>query len=492
MHLKLVAAVGASCLLLGAAPAPDWQTSFLSLKANAEANRCEPAISDAQKLLRANPPAEVAELTTNFANVVIIICRYQLNEPAKGAAAARAALQQNPGNLDIAKSWLASALDSNKTEDAAEALTAAIRGAKGDISETIEPDMVWDLLRRLNRADRQADADALELLLAGNGYGGDNPGLRDAFRQTAARVAIGKGDLAAAEAASAGMTDQDTLLQMLTEVDYQPLWPKLEAQVGPGLSRLHELALKEAEARADRLGVAEQSPEATKAQRQLMEALWNANQRKRALAVGADGFSSPAALAGATEDGGWLVNLHAALLTADGQVDAAIRRMDGLTNLGMETRPWLISMRINRGLMLLDHGRSAQLLTEIDALAADADKYGSPYARQLVRHLRICSLAEAGRAAEAAPVRAEMLKDESEAPFAIMRALMCLNETDNAARLMLKALDDTRTRSGAIQNLQPVYSWDDPKPSTLRPLLARPDVAAAYAKVGRDLPEALR
>lgn len=492
MRSQLLAMSVAAVLLGGAAKPQGWQASYQSLQANLEAGRCAPALADADALRRATLPAEVASLVIELADLVTVGCNYELGKPERGAAAARAALGKQPGQLDLANLWFESALETDQLDHAMEALGAASSGTPGDISETVEPETVYALLRALRRAGREADAVAVEVLLARNDYGGTDREVRDGLAATAVRAAIESGNLDDARARAAGIVDRYALRQMLTLAAYRPLWPMLEAQVGPGMASSNALALKDAQAQADALGIAEQSDAAADAQARLMMALWNSGQRAQALDVGAQAFASPAALADADERGGWLIDSHAQLLAADGRIDASIRRYDSLTDLGIGERPWLISMRINRAMQLLAHGRYSQLLAGLDALEADTRTYGSPFAMQLVRQLRICGLMGDGRPEEARALLPALVKAEDDAPFAVARTLLCVGETEKAARIVLKALNDPSMVEAAVANLQPLTRADDPREITLRPLLDRPEVAAAYARVGRDLPEQFR
>jgi hypothetical protein len=488
---------GLSTLLISAAPATEWEKLYQSASDNWDAGKCRPAIADSERLKQtvgkqAALTAQNGPELTSFANAVIVSCHYKLNEPERGRDAARAALRQEPADLNLAKNWLHSALRQAQLDDALEAMTAAVSGTPGDISASISPDTLYYLLRELRKAGRQKDATALEIRLAQSGYGGDFYEIRDDLRLTAVRAAMESGDMVTAQAMSAGIVNPLALDKLLTQAQYKPLWSQLEKQAGPGKSLANAQALTGARRHAHELGAAEESDEAAGAQARLMDALWHSNQRMEALAVGAKAYASPAVLAAANEAGGWLIDSHAALLAADGQVDAAIARYDSLVDLAISERPWLVSMRINRSTMLLSQGRFDQLLAGVDALEADAKAYGNIYAQQLVRQLRMCALAGVGRLAEAEALKPELLKKATEAPYVTMRGLRCVGDEDNAARLMTAALRDPDKRNGAIIWLQPASSVDDPKAPTLRPLLARPDVAAAYAEVARDLPEALR
>lgn len=490
--VRLGVALGLFGLLAAATDTTELQTLIDSLKANAIEGRCKAVVADAGRLGSLSLPEEFAEQIILSTELLTVSCQYQLKAPDKAVAAARAALKRRPDNLEMSKVWLGSALIAGRLDDALEAMTLTIQGNPGDFSNVIEEDWVFDLLRQLRQNGRIADAERLEVQLANSRYGEADSSLRDYFRQSAVKVAIAGGDIAKAEAVAAQIVSVSILRNMLTEIAYRPIWEGLEQAVGPGMSLAKARALKAAEAEVEALGIAEQSPLAASAQTRLMQALWRSGRREEALRVGADGFASPAALADATQEGGWLVNAHAGLLAADGQTDAAVRRFDALADLGIESRPWLISMRINRAVLLLDHGRAKQLLGELNALEADAGRYGSPYAEQLVRRLRICALVADGQLEAANKLRADLLKHESDAPTASIAALKCLGDEDAATKILVASLADPQFSDTMVSGLQALLPEDDPKDDTLRPLLARAEVAAAYAKAGRDLPESLR
>jgi hypothetical protein len=80
---------------------------------------------------------------------------------------------------------------------------------------------------------------------------------------------------------------------------------------------------------------------------------------------------------------------------------------------------------------------------------------------------------------------------------AYLAAMICLGRSDAAAAAIIRRLASAEDRTAMLFNLQPFLINARPTPrdvaqrAALRALKARPDVKAAYAKAGRDLPAAV-
>jgi hypothetical protein len=124
-----------------------------------------------------------------------------------------------------------------------------------------------------------------------------------------------------------------------------------------------------------------------------------------------------------------------------------------------------------------------------------AAKFGSPYARQVIRKYRVChAVAVRSEAAATDKAVAELLAHAKDAPSATIEALMCAGRSDAAAAMMIDALQDRDYRWTAITMMQPEdgATADPDWVGNVQPLLARADVKAAFDKVGRVLPARFR
>lgn len=477
----------AALLLVGAAPDPDQVRRLQQMVGEMEAGRCGEAETMAAALL-----AE-GRLPVSFnapVGIVQMACLYDLGRQAE-VAPAMLALSKKPGAGPLMEGWFFTAAEIGQFSDAAAALE---RGMAVDPvhMRQIDPTAMRSALATFYQSGQKDVRQRLVEGLGDIGFGGDDIEVRDNFMMEAVRGHLEAGRMADAERLARLMMSRYAMLGMLTDRAFQPLWPLLEESAGPAMARTNQAALEAARRHASAMGPAEESARAAQARRSLMTALWDNGDRTEALAEGARVLATPAELAEASQDEGWLLNDHAMLIARMGDPEAADARLLALTALDIAERPWTISMRINRGFMLDDHGMAETMLPMLDPLAADAATYGSAFARQLVRSLTICARARNGQTAQAQAAREELMSHRDVAEVATIEALMCLGETEMAADGLVRALENPEARSGAINALQPPGVTGEAGDRSLRPLLARPEVADAYRKVGRDLPEALR
>jgi hypothetical protein len=122
---------------------------------------------------------------------------------------------------------------------------------------------------------------------------------------------------------------------------------------------------------------------------------------------------------------------------------------------------------------------------------------GSPYAQQLVRRLRYCTLTQLGRVAEADKYKADLLAHAADAPGATIEGLLCAGDMDGAEQLALTALASpdrekrTAFEEDFVRHLQATpLPQDDPSVWQGRwaDLRKRPAIAAAFDRLGRDMP----
>jgi hypothetical protein len=159
---------------------------------------------------------------------------------------------------------------------------------------------------------------------------------------------------------------------------------------------------------------------------------------------------------------------------------------------------WRVNMKINRLELLVLDGKFERALPLIDPTSKVE---GSPYADQLVRRLRYCTLSRLGRTNDATKFLPEMLAHASDAPGATIDGLLCAGQVDQAERVALTALknpDEQRRlsfESDFVRQLQRApLTADDPSVWQTRwqELRARPAIAAEFDRLGRDLPDNLR
>lgn len=358
-----------------------------------------------------------------------------------------------------------------------------------DVARDLEPTPFYNVLNGLFQTGRKDEDRAMRARLGRIGFGGDNVAVRDAFAFSAIKDHMARGEHEEAGRIAATVVDREALVTLLTNRRYEALWPGIEARVGDRMEQASAAALISAE----RLFKAQ--PDNVETRAALVTALVDAGREAEAEKLAAAFANTPEQLKSINEAGGWLINHHARILRSLKRTEDADARMAQLADLDIAEKTWLISMRINRFIGLIKNGKldqAAPLLTEAAPLA---QRYGSPYARQLVRTHALCHAMMQKRQADATAMLPDVLAHEADGRTATAEALMCLGHTDEAAKRVLALLEDENQRDGMIGNLQTDTGDDSDGPNwpgDLGPLRARADVRSAFDKAGRDLPTRLR
>ncbi|MEI6486169.1 MAG: hypothetical protein WCO11_07855 [Sphingomonadales bacterium] len=271
---------------------------------------------------------------------------------------------------------------------------------------------------------------------------------------------------------------------------YQTLWPALEARLGPGADIADNAFIAAAEKRLAA------NPKSVVAMAGVAEALNIASKEPEALERLKDIGATPDALAKLSSRELWTLNLKAGLLNEAGRLDEALALLDAVAALPADGRPNGLAFRLIAADMAEENGRHADALARAAALAsADLNDFG----KQALTAITVCALARSGKPAEAqkaaAALPAVWNKDANNR--AVQAAWGCLGKLDTAAALLIKRLENEDSRDDTLFELQPFLVNDRPNApdratkATLRLLKARPDVKAAFAKYGRDLPAAI-
>jgi len=334
--------------------------------------------------------------------------------------------------------------------------------------------------------DRQNDDRRVQL--ARIGYGGDLNG--DYFASEAIDILLKRADPAAAGALLKHVDQPMMIENMLVQKRYSALWPRLVEVAGPHLSKV----------RASSVAAAERAYSEKPDDHDLLEgfanALRHAGRLDDAIALRAK-LPTAADMPSADEKLGWAVNNVAISLHEAGRGDEADRLFALLNDAPIKDAGWRVSMIINRVEMLVNDGKFERAVPLLDATESSAKNDGSPYAQQLVRRLRFCTLAGLGRQSDAAKVRADLLAHAKDAYHATVDALLCAGDVDEAEKLTLTALRNTdeKMRSSFeedfVRGLQPIpLTSDDPSKWQGRwaELRKRPAIAKEYERLGRDMP----
>lgn len=410
-------------------------------------------------------------------------------ERARGLKAIAAVQSLDPQAIEPAVIMLEFALGFRDLEITRMAMESLMERGPAGAREISFRDAMW-VVRKLNEGNRKSEADAFIVRLEASGGASAEIATRDRLKLMAARISIKAGRIDEAARAMRGVNSPGPLREALVDRVYAPIWPALEAQAGPHMQSAAAAAVDEAHTAWD--GSRDPSPVVIRA---LVEAYFQASRFDEADALASRFAATSQEAAAVDENGGWLIDLHADILRVMGRIDDADKRYAAMPKLEGGETAWLVSMMINRLHMLAGDRRWA----EASALQGDVERaagqYGTPYARQLVRRIKLCIAHALTPGQELAGMIDEIKAHEKDAVGSTAEALMCVGRMDDAQAVVLRALADPGHADSAIDSLQPLASapdnvrtiWTDGWAELGR----RPAVQAALGKVGRVLPQAL-
>ena len=373
------------------------------------------------------------------------------------------------------------ALRINNIEVAAVALDRMISRMPDAVREIDSDYMNYFLNNEPDGQDR-ANEDR-RVALARLGYGGETES-GDHLAARAVRILMKRGDVAGVRELLKYIDEPQLIENLLILKRYAVLWPQIEGQVGPGLSKARASAVASAKRYYD------EKPGDHKRLHLLINALRHAGQLDEAIALRSELPANSAEMSTADEDMGWAVNNAALALHEAGMADQADELFAQLNNAPMPKEYWRVSMKINRLELLVADGKYAQAQPLVEPTATTE---GSAYADQLVRRLRYCTLHGLGRSAEAEKFYPEMMAHSDDAVGPTIDGLVCAGKLDEAEKLALSSLDDEDFQEGFVRSLQATaLTSDDPSIWTngWKKLRERPALAAKFQELGRDMPAA--
>lgn len=277
---------------------------------------------------------------------------------------------------------------------------------------------------------------------------------------------------------------QHTLLSIMTDRRFQALWPHLEEQAGPDLSKW--LAAEGEASREAHL----RKPDDLKQLLRYLDSLRALGRNDVVIALAEPITRNMKDVAAAGTDAFWVVNRQAYALASSGQVSQADQLMGRLLELDIEVHPDLVSMAINRAAILLDGGAFEAALRASDWAEEKGGKHTSPYGWMWIWHSRTCALEALGQTAKAQEVLALMAEKRDDNLPAYFDALLCTNHLDMAEEVAIKWLEDKDKRDDLLLIVQ---NYKDnrklPYKATIQTrldsLLERPAVRRAIDDAGR-------
>jgi tetratricopeptide (TPR) repeat protein len=297
------------------------------------------------------------------------------------------------------------------------------------------------------------------------------------------------GDLDAARARLSGLTKPGSMIEVLIDRRYEPLWEDFVALHGMDAHAAAEIEV------ADTAALMEAHPDHLEPIVAHMLALLTAGRPEEAVEIGqrlrAELASGEAQrYSDVDEEANWVLNALGYALEAAGDRRqarvvlraAASQNEDGVTGN--------VSQAINSALGLVREGRGAEALRALDRV--DISRVAD-YGQMFLLEVRACAAAQAGQTADADAVIGEMLARWNDNAYATLQALLCAERIDEAAALMVRQLETVSERAGALLRLQ---VFDPPPFETDYALMLRgrfdevrnhPDVRAAAERYGRIL-----
>ena len=302
-----------------------------------------------------------------------------------------------------------------------------------------------------------------------------------------AQHGIGGALLADGQTSEAGLllgrvTMPELLTEMAVERVYQPLWPAIEARMGPAQSRSAD---RFATARLDAFA---RAPDDPRALRDAVRAFILLGRYAEA----SDAAASVHIAEGMDEDAVAIVRYDAQAMQAAGRRDDALARLRPFTKLDPAKTPDAVSGLIELAESLDEAGHAQDALGVARDALARGENALSPWGAAWLRRTELCTLATLGRSQEVGEVGDLLKAKAADNEAAAVEGLLCARRTDEAATIAVGALRTVEGADNIADQFQPEEAIWAPSTSRLRALwtslLARPDVEAAFEKRARVLP----
>jgi tetratricopeptide (TPR) repeat protein len=461
------------------APAQDTNALLKAYDSAMFGKRFDEALAIARKFESAGPEGQ-AYVAAMQASALV-----GLKRDSEARALVAKAKELAPSSPDSSRVMFLGGLLTDRPDVAADALDRMI---------AIAPDMVrelnWEWIRFfLGHEPKGQDSrnEDRRIALARIGYGGETE-VGHWRAANAVDILVKRGDFSGAGEFLEYVNEPRAFENMLIQRRYAALWPQLETLAGPHLEKIREASLRSARAEYA------SAPDDHDKLQLLANALRHAGRFDEAMALRAKLPATSAEMSLADEPMGWAVNNVALAFHEAGRADDADRLFALLNDAPMPKEYWRISMKINRLELLVMDGKFDQALPLVEPTAKTE---GSPYADQLVRRLRYCTLSSVGRNDEAAKYLPDLLGHAADAPGPTIDGLLCAGELDKAEQVALDSLNGEKKDSFAEDFLRQLQTHqltsDDPSvwQGRWQELRARPAIREAFDRLGRDLPPQL-
>ena len=385
--------------------------------------------------------------------------------------------------------WQGLGLYLNRRNDAPEKLLDRLAGLDGDFLEQMSPEGFWPIVRFLNGHKMVSQFEDLALVWLDDGRFAR---LDSDIQQGVASYAL----KAAVRATRADVTDEllsyirspQIYVSMLASREFGPIWPQIEARVGPNLSIVSRDYAQWASARLE--NHREDRDRFSTAAR----AYYFAGDFSQAIELAQDWQARDARGIAIEEGDGWALNIEAYAYDALGKRAQADAVFDNLAELDPEDHPWVVSFVINRASRLVGQKRWEQGLAANALAQGVADVHGNTFANMILAHNRVCAFNALGRGDETGDDIAFLLTNSSDGYELAAAALMCLKRRQEAADLLIEGLQDQGRQEHLIEELQgerfELFYTPSSLPQISELLAEFPLLAQEFDKFARPIPSA--
>jgi tetratricopeptide (TPR) repeat protein len=313
----------------------------------------------------------------------------------------------------------------------------------------------------------------------------DQPDMRDGLAQGAIQALLARGEADEASALLFRVEMPELLASMASERLYQPLWPAIEARMGP-----HSVRAVDCFAAA-RLEDFARNPDNDRVRRDAIRAFILLGRFTEA----AEAAAAIPIVEGMGEDDVTSVRYQAQALAALGRRSEAVARMRGFARLDPKKTPDAAAGLVGLAELLDENAQPEEALAVARGALTRGKDALSPWGRGWLRRTEACALSALGRPLEAQAAGDLLRSTAGDNPAAAIEGLLCLQRSDEAASIAIKTLETSEGASSIADQFQPDGAIWAPAESRLRGLwaafLKRRDVRAAFDRRARILPIAL-
>lgn len=479
MSFKALAVI---CLLFFGFTAPaaaNEYDDYEKIRLNFVANNFSKVIPAATKLLKSENISQV-----NRANLLTFrgVSFNETGQHAKGLEdlTAAIALASKPYAGEMRYHRFFSYYNLGRKDEAYEDMLFVAQNSPKDVQD-FEFDLIKEIIKYLKENKRTEDVFALRLALHKSEYRGLYPMVNlDGLYIDLARDLMKRKDYGEAEKVIAGFTEYSTLIDVLFDRTFEPIWSTAGASKLLDIREFPARELKHAKE------LHEKYPKSWASVVREVHALRLNGRDSEAEAMAKSALAKPQFYEFDLDSRLWLQNELSYLLVTLGRFEEANAVLEPLLKRKASEDNNLVSQFINYGSMLLDQGNNEKAL-----LAANkATGYTSPFGAVGIQFVNACSLYRRGEKAKADAIFNEMLLDHEDTVGWVMETAICMERTDTAAKIAIEQLGNDKNKFLVLAYMQ------ECRVNPLVPPLAakrqldmvkigqRPDVQAALKPMG--------